>query len=388
MSDGSETGINKRDSTHRRHLHEAFRMPGVNTTVCIAEDRPTCEPCLRLLLLSLKQYSPDTTVCLFYPHADSNFLQWLTGFPRVQLQQSMLRKGYGWNVKPQAMLQLLDAGFDEVIWIDSDVLVTQDIVPLFASINTATVVATEHPLGKERQDGHAVRARLWRLPIGRTLPAAVNSGVVRVTADHRILLERWWTLLQSDEYQRCQRSDWRHRPIHMLGDQDVLTALLTSQEFSRVPLRILERGKHIIQFDGIWGYTVQERLRNLVGDGPVFIHSIASKPWAQQWSRPTNAKDYLKTLYMDLSPYTQWSRRFAAGLGSDTDWMASHYRSGAVLRVLGLGHPALTGLPLALVADVARGVIAARDALRRRSGPSTMDLERRGEPSRGRPTST
>lgn len=347
----------------------------MNTTVCIAEDRRACEPCLRLLLLSLQRHSPATTICLFYPPADDDFQRWLKRFPRVQLKQPTLRNGFGWNVKPQAMLQLLDAGFEEVIWIDSDVLITQDIAPVFAAIDGGTVVATEHPLGKEREDGQAVRARSWGLPVGRTLKAAVNSGVVRVTTAHRRLLERWWELLQSDEYQRCQRTEWRHRPLHMLSDQDVFTALLTSAEFSRVPLRILQRGKHIIQFDGIWGYTVQERLRNLVGDGPFFIHSIASKPWAQQWNTPTNAKDYLKTVYLDVSPYTLWSRYFSADLDSDTTWMAPHHRFSSVLRVLGLGHPALTGLPLALLADMVRGASAVRDAFRRTPDPLTIDMD-------------
>ncbi len=46
----------------------------------------------------------------------------------------------------------------------------------------------------------------------------------------------------------------------MQGDQDVLTALLTSTEFADIPLKMLRRGKDIVQFDGVWGYTTTERL--------------------------------------------------------------------------------------------------------------------------------
>ncbi len=73
--------------------------------------------------------------------------------------------------------------------------------------------------------------------------------------------------------------DWYERPVHMLGDQDVLTALLTSSEFSDIPLHMLRRGPDIIQFDGVWGYSIPERITNLLGWGPTFIHAGAAKPW-------------------------------------------------------------------------------------------------------------
>lgn len=46
----------------------------------------------------------------------------------------------------------------------------------------------------------------------------------------------------------------------MLGDQDVLTALLTSKEFSEIPIHILRKGRQILQFNGIYGYAVAERI--------------------------------------------------------------------------------------------------------------------------------
>ena len=338
-------------------------MDTTNTTICIAEDRATCEPSLRLLLLSLRRHCPDTTISLFYPPANDDFRRWLRAFPQVDLQPQPLRNGYGWNVKPQALMQLLDAGFDEVIWIDSDVLVTGDMIGLFGEIDGATLVATEHPLGKERNDGNGHRARAWGLPVGRTLPAAVNSGVVRITKQHRPLLERWWVMLQSDEYQRSQRESWTCRPLHMLGDQDVLTALLAAKEYSHVPLRILRRGRHIIQFDGVWGYTVAERIQNLLGNGPVFIHSIAAKPWVEPWPPPSTAKEYLKLVYLDVSPYTLSARTFAHELAA-VAWMDPHFKLGSVLRLMGLGSPALSGLPMAVLGDIVRIVNWVRDALR------------------------
>ena len=201
-----------------------------------------------------------------------------------------------------------------------------------------------------------LRAQLWQLSVGRVLPEALSSGVLRVTRQHYRLMERWWELLQSDAYQSCQQREWCKRPIHMLGDQDVLTALLTSTEFTQVPLKILRRGKHIIQFDGVWGYTTFDRTRNLLGDGPTFIHSGAGKPWATRWEaeRSDNLRDYLKMAYLDVSPYTLSSIKFSGDLECDTGWMGAHYRLSSMLRLLAMQHPALTGLPMAILADIAR----------------------------------
>ena len=169
-------------------------------------------------------------------------------------------------------------------------------------------------------------------------------------------MTRWWELLQSDEYQRCQQKEWMKRPIHMQGDQDVLTALLTSTEFAHIPLTVLRRGKDIVQFDGVWGYTTAERLRNLLGDGPTFMHSMGTKPWVARWKleRRNDLREYLKMVYLDVSPYTLSSAKFKKDLGCDTHWMSAHYKFSAILRSLGMQHPALAGLPMAVFLDIAR----------------------------------
>jgi len=326
----------------------------MKSTVCIAEDREVCEPALKLLLLSLSRHSSAQTISLFYPPASPAFISWLEKCPQVRLQTDRLKNDYGWNVKPQAIMHLMDQGFDEVIWIDSDIIVTRDMGWILAKLKNDTLVATEHTLSEERDDRNARRARLWNLPVGRTLPFALSSGVVRVTKVHYHLMERWWELLQSKEYQDFQRTEWRQRPVHMLGDQDVLTALLTSKEFSEIPIEILRRGKHILQFDGVYGYTVAERTRNLLGDGPVFVHSGAGKPWSERWQPANGMREYIKQVYLDVSPYTLYALRFKGELGSDTQWMEPHYKLARILRILGLGYPPLIGLPMAIFADLGR----------------------------------
>jgi hypothetical protein len=331
----------------------------MKTTICIAEDRVTCEPSVKLLLLSLNKYCPEIAINLFYPPAGEAFLSWVKKLPQVCTQSTSLTSGIGWNVKPQAILRLMDIGFDEVIWVDSDVLVNRNILNIFSALGSDAVAVSEHTLGaRERFDGDARRARAWGLPVGRVLRTAVCSGVIRVTKDHYHLMERWWELLRSDLYQDFQKKDWSERPDHMLGDQDVLTALLTSKEFAHIPLFVLRRGRHIIQFDGIWGYTVAERMMNLLGCGPAFIHSAAAKPWSDRWRlEPPTAKEYIKKVYLDLSPYTLLAMRFRYELECDTTWMRPHYRLSRILRATGGGHSALVGLPMAVIADLARMAI-------------------------------
>lgn len=328
----------------------------MKSTFCVAEDRKSCEPCLKLLLLSLRRHIPEAPVSLFYPPASEPFIDWMQKCPQVQLQAKPLKNGYGWNVKPQAIMHLLDEGFDEVIWIDSDVIVNRDLFPVFSNLPGNTVVVTEHTLSEERFDGDALRARLWGLAPGRSLPFGLSSGVVRVTKKNYGLMERWWQLLQSEPYQQAQRTPWQQRQIHMLGDQDVLTALLTSKEFAHIPIHILRRGKHIIQFDGVYGYTLAERLRNLLGDGPSFVHSGAGKPWSEGWEldRDRFVREYIKKVYLDISPYTLSAIRFKDELGSKTDWMEPHFALSRILRSLGIGHAPLVGLPMAVFADLAR----------------------------------
>ena len=352
----------------------------MRSTICVAEDREVCEPCLKLLLLSLNMHCPESEVSLFYPSAKDEFLSWVKKCPQVRLQGEHLKSGYGWNIKPQAIMSLMDRGFDEVIWIDSDIIVIRN--PVLSGLGRDILVATENTLVDERCDQNALRARLWGFPVGRVFPFSLNSCVVRVTKSHYPLMERWWELLQSPTYQKLQRKEWRQRPIHMLGDQDVLTALLTSQNFSDIPVEILRRGKDIIQFDGIYGYTVAERICNLLGYRPAFVHSCAGKPWSEGWKlNPTNGvREYIKKIYLDLSPYTLTAVQFRHELGLGTEWMDAHYGLSRILRAMGMGYPALVGFPMAVCADLARVVkYVGRSRRATRSRLETGGLEPAGK---------
>ena len=106
----------------------------MRTTICVAENRPSCEPALKLLLLSLTAHSPSLEINLFYPPVTPAFFAWLKKCPQVRFQTGALANASGWNVKPVALMQMLQAGFEQVIWIDTDIVVKKDLIPLFAPV--------------------------------------------------------------------------------------------------------------------------------------------------------------------------------------------------------------------------------------------------------------
>jgi hypothetical protein len=341
----------------------------MKSTICVAEDRTAFEPALKILLLSLSTHCPGAEVNLFYSRASYDFCRWMKKCPQVVLQKASLKSNYGWNIKPQALICLLDQGFDEVIWIDSDILVTRDIADAFSGLDSETLAATEDTLGDDRGDSDALRARLWGFSVGRVLPFGLNTGVLRITKAHQSLLKRWWELVRLDVYQDCQKIEWKERPVHMKGDQDVLTALLTSSEYSDIPIHILRRGKHILQLSGVWGYTTAERIANLRGTEPTFIHQFGHKPWCEQWPSEQTVLEYLKKNYVDVSPYTLMAQRYRNELECDTEWMDPHYKLSRLLRVLGTGHFALAGLPMSILLDFGRLTKWAVRAPRTAAGP-------------------
>ena len=306
--------------------------------------------------MSLTRHSPNLPIRLFFPPANEEFLSWVRQYAQVKLDVAPLPTAYSHNVKPQALLHLMDEGHDDIVWIDSDIIVAQDISHLFHKLDPEVLVITEEAMCRARYDPDGLRARLWGFKVGRTHPFVLNTGVIRGTKSHRAFLSRWRELLESDQYTEFQHLNWRSRPSHMIGDQDVLTALLASQEYANVPLKILKRGKDIIQYFGSHGYTISERLSNVLLGAPTFIHSQGAKPWIQDWQRRTtrSVRESWEMLHLDLSPYTLVARKYRENLDCDTSWMQSHSTFGSFLRGLGLWYPPLVGLPFAAAADLLR----------------------------------
>lgn len=331
--------------------------------VCVHEDRADYLIGLKLTVLSLARHCPDLPVIISCPHPPDAFRHWVATLPNAQLMADPNLAGLSWNVKPTILLRCLEEGHRDVIWIDTDIIVNRDFRPRLAHLDDKTLVVTQDVYWGQQQGG-THRTVAWGLKPGRTLPTAVNSCVIRATPQHVELLQAWRTMLNHPIYRHAQRLPYYERPLHMLTDQEVLTALLGSTEFSHIPVEMLERGTEIAQCFGPAGYTPAERLSNIHQGLPAFIHSMGRKPWERAsspgeiWSSGEpllrRLRKYYDYIHLELSPYTSIAHEYREQLGEEATWLAVKSIPAQFLRALSGGHPMLQGFPLALFDSGAR----------------------------------
>ena len=328
-------------------------MPAKPTAFCLAEDRRDHETGLRLTILSLSRHCPGAPVYVYKPPNDSDFGDWVRSFPEVTWFPYRPPESHAWNCKPQALKPLLAMGHRDAVWLDADLVVTSDCRRVFERLDERVLAVAQEPASLPHR-GTAVRTRGWNLEVGRPLPFTLNSSVLRVTSHHIPFLERWTGMLNDPEYLACQKLVLEERPIHMAGDQDVLNALVGSREFADIPLHVFRSTVDIIHAGGALGYSASERIRGLFRPKPAFIHATAGKPWLwlggePYWSQK-NFFSWHRRLLQETSPYLFEARRYRNQLGEASQWMDWRTGTGTVLRLLGLGHFALRGLPIALAA--------------------------------------
>lgn len=286
--------------------------------ICIADDRITSEPGIRLLIASLSRHSIDWPVELLIPEPSVELKIWLRKYPNVSLNGLRLEgEWHGYNIKPQLLIAILENGANSAIWIDSDIITMRSLSSITRQLKNDMLVITEEAMSSNHYDGDALRARSWGLSVGRRVPFQLNTGVVGVTARHIPLLYAWRKVLESREYISAYHMPWIDRPSYFAGDQEVLTSLLCSKEFSTLQLGILRRGRDIIQYFGLAGYSTIERLRHIFLSPPIFIHAQGSKPWL-----PTagNNKGLLHAL-RGIGPYNYAALDYRAEL-IDTHWLS------------------------------------------------------------------
>jgi hypothetical protein len=326
--------------------------------VCVHEDRAEYLVGLKLTVLSLVRHCPDLPIIISCPHPPDSFRSWVAALPNTQLMADPNLAGLSWNVKPTLLLRCLNEGHHDVIWIDTDILIDRDFRSRLAHLDDKTLVVTQEVYWGQQQGGNH-RTVAWGLEPGRTLPATVNSGVVRVTQEHTKLLQAWRTMLNHPAYRQAQLQPYYERPLHMLTDQEVLTALLGATEFSHIPVEMLERGVDIAQCFGPAGYTPAERLYNLCTLRlPAFIHSMGRKPWERAssprevWSSGEpllrRLRKYYDYIHLELSPYTSIACEYRELLGEEATWMERKSTPARLLATLSAGHPTLQGFLLAL----------------------------------------
>ena len=316
---------------------------------CTYEDRATHLIGLKLLVCSVARHMPDLTLHVTCPIADQgdgeSLRTFLARYPRVVLSEQKPTFG-GWDVKPSLMLRLLDEGHDDVAWIDSDIVLSCDPRPILGAPG-AFQVAEE--LSFSPRKATRLRAAGWGLPVGRDLPHLPNSGFVRAGPAHRPLLAAWQGLIASAPYQETRHLSLVQRPFYMLGDQDVLTSVLCSEEFQDVPVRFLRVSKEILQIGRPGSYAPLDRIRHfLQGSVPALVHAKELKPWqiADEANPFTQPIEYFQLAYHDNSPYTWYARQYADEVGNPS-FLSNRSVFGKISEALTGDQPALRGFVLA-----------------------------------------
>jgi hypothetical protein len=317
------------------------------TLVCTYEDRPSAMPGLELLARSLLDHAPDLTLLCFSPCEEAVALA--ARLPNLDVRGLDTIAARGWSVKPEVLLRALDEA-DQALWLDTDVIVIGDLSGLLVALPEDAVT-----VGEEYHDpqpgGCANRARAWGLNVRRELHWMVNSGSVRVTQAHRPLLEKWRALLTDARFAEAQRLPVANRPTHLVGDQDVLAALLVS-DFADLPVHYIRNGTDMLQHCGANGYHVMDRIKAIKGAQPAFVHMLGRyKPWSFATVpdlRQARA-EYFNLVCFELSPFHAAAAPYAGELGNPA-WLRRRTWPARILNVLAGGNVALRGMPLALAA--------------------------------------
>jgi hypothetical protein len=332
-----------------------------NTMIVVAyEDRISSAVGLKLMVLSVGRSMPDVPIDLTCPKISTEVGAWLegTGLTNVRVRPSREWKGEGWSVKPGKMLELLDEGHEEVVWIDTDIVANDDFRGLLRGLSPESV-AVGQEFRARRPEWTRIRTTRWGLDFARELPHPMNLGFMRVTPAHRPLILKWQSLMETPRFLDAMKLPIAQRPPESTTDQDVFCALLGSSEFAHLPVHYLKSGDDIIQNSGANGYHVVERLRNVWRGLPPLIHMLGrEKPWDYPTvpSPSRNPRDYFELVCIELSPYVTVSRRFIDQLGEPAPWLRVRTAAGKAFGLGSLGHHSLQGLPLAILAQCLSGI--------------------------------
>lgn len=312
---------------------------------CISENRKEDTIGVKLLLLSIFRHEPDAIVHLFIDDLCPSFKEWAQSFPNVVLENLDINPSLGWNIKSLVLRKLLDDGLESVIWIDSDIIITSSVAKYFRGFGPRDVIVTEE-FFRFSNRGAAIRTRAWGLDVGRDFPFTLNNCIMRVTQEHRALLEAWQKLLDREDYRYYQKRPSSERPYYFMGAQDSVAALLASTDFMHLPVHVLRRGKDIAQCFRADGFSPTERLVNIFSGMPPFVHAQGGKPWRSEAAG---------SVYHYVSPYWYAALSYLDGLSpNEAAWLHHRPIGARILHMISLGHPSMAGFLPALTFQISK----------------------------------
>jgi hypothetical protein len=312
--------------------------------VCSYEDRPEAMDSVILMGESLCRVDPKVSLHLTVPNAPASVVAWARGrSPKVVLSTERPNGVSGWDVKPWLLLEQLDRGVPEALWLDADTIVTRPVTSVLDEFPRDALIVAEEWIKHELLP---VTERWGMRSVRTVLPT--NSSFVRATVTHQALLERWLEMTKDPRYREAQALPFERRPFHLSSDQVLLNALLGSEEFGQVSFDYIRLGRHIAHCAGSSGYRPTHRLLDLFRGLPPLIHCIGRKPWQKAQAHGRVGR-FLTNLATDVSPYVLASREVARTLDFNPGWIEPRTSMGALFRGLTASHPGMAGLALATV---------------------------------------
>jgi len=286
--------------------------------ICVYEDRVKQLPGLMLLVHSLSIHCPRSPIRLRFPALPPRERAWLRNYPNVVLVDEPLDGAGSYNVKAAVLLDGLATGAGTCLWLDTDILVNGSL-DFIAATPDDVVVTTEDPWCVPA--GSSLRCSSFGLMPGRQLAGPLNSAVLKVGDGHEALLRRWATQLKDPRYLAEQAKSVFVRNPLMLGDQDVLSALLASKDFAHIPLHVLKHPTDVLHHHGPGAFGPRQRMAVRKSGLPPLIHAMGGiKPWAMS-DRPSSFREYYERMYLETSPYVTLARRYAAVLETRPHWL-------------------------------------------------------------------
>jgi hypothetical protein len=235
------------------------------------------------------------------------------------------------HVKPVFVLELFARGINDVTWLDTDLLVLRDPAELLDPLDDETLLVAE-----DMNPPVAPSPRLlenYRLTPSRKLESRVNTCILRVTARHKVLLEKFLACLLDPLFLEQQEKPAAERLSDFAFEQKILELLLTASDADWSPtfsVRFVPDGSGIIQELGVTTYGLRDRFRNGIGwSRPWFVHVPGEiKPWLS--GARTRA-------YRAASVYSSFAERYKTEVEEEMWWPNSAGFSSRIGRLLSFG---------------------------------------------------
>jgi hypothetical protein len=307
---------------------------------CTFENRKSAFVAVKLLALSLERHCRDFTLFLGMTETDPDLSEWLgKNAPHVVLVQlNPFTQGSSLkHIKPLLILTLFDRGVTDVTWLDTDLLVLRDLEPLLAKLSDDTVLVAQEERSRGFEFNPTLQEHYGLKPL-RPLKYHVNSCVIRVSVQHRPLMEKFLECLLDPLFVEQQSKPSAEKLPAFSFEQEVLQMLLSSGNTRWIPafpVQFVRKGTEIIQELGVTTYKLRNRLRNGLGlRRPWMVHVPGSKPWSQ---------DARARRRRAASVYSAFAETYKDQIQEDMSWVNSAGLSSRIARWLSFGQPHWVG---------------------------------------------